>query len=37
MILLPIALAALAEPGPQGLYVEARTASVYAGACHYGG
>ena len=24
-------------PEPQGVYVEARTASVYAGACHYGG
>lgn len=27
--------AAATPPGPVGLYVEARTASVYAGACHY--
>jgi hypothetical protein len=29
--------AALLETAPRGRYVEARTASVFAGACHFGG
>jgi hypothetical protein len=36
----PVALGAPVAPGadaPHGLYVEARTASVFAGACHYNG
>jgi len=33
----PAPSAAPAPPAPTGDYVEARTASVYAGACHYGG
>lgn len=37
LIALPIALRAPADTTPVGTYVEARTASVYAGACHYNG
>lgn len=32
-----LALASAAEAAPSGSYVEARTAAVYAGACHFGG
>jgi Protein of unknown function (DUF1326) len=34
---LALALAGSAPDAPRGGYVEARTAAVYAGACHYGG
>ena len=38
MMLSSLLLAALAaEAQPHGTYVEARTAAVYAGACHFGG
>ncbi|MEM7305863.1 MAG: DUF1326 domain-containing protein [Planctomycetota bacterium] len=35
--LLPLALVLAADAKPQGTYVEARTAAVFAGACHFGG
>ena len=37
LCLLPALLNAEPAADPRGLHVEARTASVYAGACHYGG
>jgi hypothetical protein len=37
LCLLPALLHAEPAAAPSGLHVEARTASVYAGACHYGG
>ena len=35
--LLPVLLAQAGPAAAEGVHVEARTASVYAGACHYGG
>ena len=37
LLLLPFVAAAPASSLPNGEYVEARTASVFAGACHYNG
>lgn len=36
-LLVPLAAAPRPDAAPRGRYVEARTASVFAGACHYGG
>jgi hypothetical protein len=37
LLLLPLLAAATSPVAPHGEYVEARTASVFAGACHYNG
>jgi hypothetical protein len=37
LVPLCLTLSSSTDVAPRGTYVEARTASVYAGACHYGG